>query len=226
MPHSVEDHFHIKVTEYDALIRTLIPYYETVHAMVARWCAAVVPAKARIIELGGGTGALTETIAKQFPDAEVQLWDIDTKMLEVARHRLAPYGSRIKLVERSFDEQLPECDAIVACISLHHIKEADRKTALYANIYRALCSPGVFSNGDSTMTPELLTQKSIYQLWMEYMKGKGISESEAKQHFANWSEEDKYFSLDEEFAMLKTAGFTQPECFWRYAPMTVYGGVK
>ncbi|HEY4613211.1 MAG TPA: class I SAM-dependent methyltransferase [Bacteroidota bacterium] len=226
MSHSVEEHFNIKVTEYDALIRTLIPHYETVHAMVARWCAAVVPKKPRIIDLGGGTGALTATVAEQFPDADIELWDIDTKMLDVAHHRLAKYGSRVRLVERSFDEPLPECDAVVACIALHHIKEPERKTRLYTNIYRALRSPGVFANGDSTMTPEPRTQKAIYRLWMEFMQGKGVSEQEARQHFANWAEEDKYFSLDEEYAMLKAAGFRQPECFWRYAPMTVYGGVK
>ncbi|MCI0707547.1 MAG: class I SAM-dependent methyltransferase [Ignavibacteriae bacterium] len=224
--HSVEDHFHFKVSEYDTLIRNFIPYYETVHAMIARWCAAVVPPKPRIIELGGGTGALTATIAEHFPDAEVELWDIDEKMLELARHRLARYGSRVKCIERSFYEPLPECDAVVACIALHHIKEVDQKTRLYTNVYRSLRSPGVLANGDSTMTPESRTQKAIYQQWLEFMGSKGIPEQEARQHFANWADEDKYFSLDEEFVMLKKAGFQHPECFWRYAPMTVYGGVK
>jgi hypothetical protein len=76
------------------------------------------------------------------------------------------------------------------------------------------------------MTPEALTKDAIYKQWMEFMGAKGISEQESRQHFANWADEDKYFSLEEEFAMLRTAGFQEPECFWRYAPMTVYGGVK
>lgn len=226
MPHSVEDHFHIKVTEYDALIRTLIPEYEAMHAMIARWCAAVLPAAPRIIDLGGGTGSLTEAMAAQFPDATIEVWDIDPAMFDVARHRLERYGKRIQFVERSFAEPLPACDAVVACIALHHVKDLAKKGDIYANIYSALRSPGIFANGDATMNPEPHTREATYQLWKEFMLANGISEPEAMQHFANWADEDRYCSLEEEFTALKGAGFAQPEWFWKFGPMTVYGGVK
>jgi len=224
--HSVEHHFNIDAAEYDKLIRTLIPQYETMHAMVVRWCASVLPEKPRVIDLGGGTGALSAAVAEQFPRAEIEVWDTDKKMLEIASRRLAKYGKRIQLVERSFEEPLPECDGVVACISLHHIKEAERKSTVYSNIHRALHSPGIFSNSDATMNPEHRTQQATYVLWTEFMKSAGIEEQDARQHFANWADEDKYFSLYEEFSALKTAGFAHPECFWKYGPMTVYGGIK
>ncbi len=226
MSHSVEDHFHFHVAEYDRMIRTLIPEYETMHAMIVRWCECVLPSKARIIDLGGGTGSLTAAMAERFTDAEIEVWDIDTKMVEVARHRLEKYSERVRFVERSFEEPLPECDAVVACIALHHIKDSNRKTAIYSNIVQALRSPGIFANGDATMSPELHTQEATYRLWTDFMMTKGMTEAEARQHFANWADEDRYFPLNEEFAMLKAAGFPQPECFWKYGPMAVYGGVK
>lgn len=226
MPHSVEEHFHIRVAEYDQLIRTLIPEYETMHAMIASWCTDIVPSKPYIIDLGGGTGGLTAMMAEKFPNAEIEVWDIDTKMLEVARHRLAKYGSRMRLVERSFEEPLPACDAVVACIALHQVKELDQKEKIYSNIYGALRSPGIFVNGDATMNSEKLTQQATYKLWKEFMMSAGMTEADAQRHFANWKDEDRYFSLEEEFSALNAAGFSQPGCFWKYGPMAVYGGVK
>lgn len=51
-----------------------------------------------------------------------------------------------------------------------------------------------------------------------------ISAEEARQHFAAWAQEDRYFSLQEELNALKHAGFQNPECFWRRGPMSIYGG--
>jgi len=76
------------------------------------------------------------------------------------------------------------------------------------------------------MSSDPRTQEATYRLWMEFMMSNGITEEEARQHFVNWRDEDRYFSLEEEFEALKAAGFAQPECFWRYGPMAVYGGVK
>jgi ubiquinone/menaquinone biosynthesis C-methylase UbiE len=237
MTYSAEQHFHFQVAEYDRIIRTLIPHYETMHAMIVRWCSHVLstqrgdtgadhPPRITVIDLGGGTGSLTAAVAEQFPNADIEAWDIDAKMMEVGRHRLAKYGSRVRMIERSFEEPLPACDAVVACIALHHIRDLDRKTRVYSNIFQALRSPGIFANGDATMSSDPRTQEATYRFWMEFMMSNGITEEEARQHFVNWRDEDRYFSLEEEFEALKAAGFAQPECFWRYGPMAVYGGVK
>jgi tRNA (cmo5U34)-methyltransferase len=226
MSYSFEKHIHVGVTAYDKVIRQLIPEYEQMQEMIARWCKAVLPPDPLIIDLGGGTGGLTAVLAELIPDALIQLWDIDPKMMEIGKVRLSKFGDRIQVLERSFDEPIPRCDAVVACIALHHIKDIARKTAVYANIYRALRSPGLLVNGDATMSLNSRSAQETYRLWTEFMMRRGIGEAEAKQHFANWRGEDHYFSVAEEFNALKNAGFSHPEVFWKYGPMTVYGGVK
>ena len=226
MPYSFEKHIHLEVGEYDRAIRTFIPRYEEMQAMIARWCASVLPPNPVIIDLGGGTGSLSAVIAERLPHAQIQLWDIDPKMMEAGKVRLSKYGSRISLVQKSFEEPLPECDAIVACIALHHVKDLAKKTAIYASIFRALRAPGLFANGDATMSHNAQSAREMYRIWGEFMRGHGISEEESQRHFENWSDEDRYFSLAEEFDALASAGFAHPESFWKYGPMTVYGGVK
>jgi tRNA (cmo5U34)-methyltransferase len=226
MPYSFEKHIHVEVSEYDTVIRKFIPEYGQMQAMIARWCAAILGPNPVIIDLGGGTGSLSAAIAERLPHARIQLWDIDLRMMEAGKARLSKYGDRIQFVQRPFEEPLPECDAVVACIALHHVKDLKKKTRIYANIYRALRSPGLLANGDATMSLNPSSAQETYRIWTEFMLGNGISEEEARQHFANWKEEDHYFSLAEEFDALKRAGFPHPECFWKYGPMSVYGGVK
>jgi hypothetical protein len=43
----------------------------------------------------------------------------------------------------------------------------------------------------------------------------GISGAEARDHFAAWADEYRYFPLDQELAALRRAGFAEVQCFWR-----------
>src|SRR5207244_6149180 len=74
----------------------------------------------------------------KLPAARFTLVDADAAMLEQARGRLAAAGDRIALIEGSFTEPLPGCDAAVAAFSLHHVHDPAQKLALYRNIHRAL----------------------------------------------------------------------------------------
>ena len=122
MAHSVSDHLHVMIADYDRFIRTVIPHYETMRAVQLELLARCLPSDGRVIDLGGGTGALARAVAEKFPGVRVEIWDTDPAMLEVARERCAAFGDRVHFVERSFAEPLPACDAVVACIALHHVK--------------------------------------------------------------------------------------------------------
>src|SRR6218665_284535 len=124
MSHSVEGHLKLNVTDYDRLIRQLVPGYAAMRAAHIELLKKILPTDRRVLvlDLGGGTGALAEAVAEALPLAEVEIWDIDRAMLGVARERCARFADRIRLVARSFTEPLTPCDAVVACIALHHVK--------------------------------------------------------------------------------------------------------
>ena len=226
MPHSVETHLQLPASEYDRIIRMFIPGYEAMHAMQVELLATVLPPDGRMIDLGGGTGSLAYALAERYSGARIEIWDADPKMLAVAEQRLSKYKNRVRLLEKSFGEPLPECDAVVASLALHHIKELQGKRESYSRIFRALRKPGIFFNGDATMSTEKRVKDATYRFWGGFMKSNGMTEEEVQKHFADWAEEDRYFSLHEEFSALAAAGFSQPECFWKYGPITLFGGIK
>lgn len=226
MSHSVASHLQIEIADYDRFIRTIIPGYDAMRAVQLALLDQVLPRRGRVLDLGGGTGALAAAVAGKFPEVKVEIWDTDPAMLAVARERCAGFGERVSYVDRSFAEALPGCDAVVACIALHHVKDLAPKGKIYANIHRALRTGGVFANADATMSSDLRVRGAAHQAWTEFMIGQGISAQQTADYFAQWAKEDYYPPLATELELLRLAGFAEPECFWRTAPFTVFGGVK
>lgn len=226
VPHSVSAHLNVKIADYDRFIRTVIPGYETMRTVQLELLARSLPAAGTVLDLGGGTGALAEAVAERFPQVRVEIWDTDPAMLEVAEQRCARFGHRVVLVERSFTEPLAACDAVVACIALHHVKDMTAKGKVYANIHRALRPHGLFANADATMSPHVPIQKANFDAWAAFIQSQGIPEKQARAYFQEWGKQDYYPPLATEFSLLAAAGFEPPECFWLDAPFAVFGGVR
>ncbi len=224
--HSVEQHLNVGASAYDAAIRTFVPHYDELLGTAVSLLKALAPKKAKILDLGGGTGALTEAVLAGLPEATAELLDIDPKMLEEAMKRLLSVSSRVKVTRGSFFDPLPQCDAVVASLSLHHIRGLAAKTKVYSSILGSLPPGGVFLNLDVTISGDPVLAELTYVRWAQGMRAHGISEPDARQLFRDWAEEDQYFALHEEFAAMLRAGFNEPECFWRRGSATIWGGRK
>lgn len=224
--HSVHEHLGIVPQEYDRKIRTLVPGYERMLSTIGWWLSQTVPQQGRIVELGGGTGALAEAVLRKLPDVRIDIWDIDLGMLGVARERLRDFSERVTLREKSFAEPLDKCDAVIATLSLHHIPTLDAKGAVYANVFAALSPNGIFLNGDCTIDFTEPAHSVTLRYWLEFMSQHGISEAEGRKHFADWAKEDTFQQIFDELTLLSQAGFRRPEIYWREGPMAVYGGMK
>ncbi len=227
MSHSVESHLKLHTGDYDELILKLVPAYPKMRTVQLDLLGlSIPPTGGLVLDLGGGTGALAATIAERFPQALVQIWDVDPQMLRFARTRCADFGERIQYVERSFTGPLPACDAVAACLSLHHVKDLAVKGDIYRHIFEALRPSGIFVNADTSVPTSGLLRERAFRLWAESMRPHGIEEGEARAHFASWAAEDFYTPLSTEFRLLAEAGFSEPECFWREGAAAVFGGVR
>src|SRR3954463_934256 len=49
----------------------------------------------RVLEIGGGSGAMAAELLERYPDTTVVVSDFDEAMVENAAHRLRPYGERV-----------------------------------------------------------------------------------------------------------------------------------
>lgn len=213
--HSVKRHLRVDADGYDAQIRRFIPHYEEMIATGVEVLSALAPAEAHILDLGGGTGALSSAVLAGLPRSRVTVLDVDAEMLAEARRRLAGFGDRVSFEQASFLDPLPAADAVVASLALHHVHDLDTKTALYRAIHDALSPGGVLLNLDAAVSEGERLNRLVFDRMAARMGDHGIGDAEARGHFAAWADEDRYFPLDAELAALRAAGYDEVECVWR-----------
>lgn len=224
--HTVEAHLGLSIADYDREIRRLVPHYDEMVREGLSVLEGLVAPDARIVDLGAGTGRMAEALLSALPSAQVIAVDVDAKMLEAARGRLARFGDRVSFREQSFFDPLPACDAVVASLSLHHVQALDRKIDAHRAIHEALSPGGVLVVLDATVNTHPRIAERTFARWADAMGEHGIDRETAHGHFRSWSKEERYFSIADELAALGRAGFAHPECFWRKGPVSVYGAIK
>jgi len=222
--HSVKRHLDVDADGYDVQIRRLIPHYDEMIATGVELLTALAPPDGHVLDLGGGTGALSSAVLGALPGVRVTVLDVDADMLGEARRRLVGYGDRVAFHEGSFLDPLPAADAVVASLALHHVHDLPTKTKLYRAIRDALPPAGVLLNLDAAATEDKRLNGVLFDRWAARMGDHGITDAQARAHFASWSQEDCYFPLDTELHALRDAGFEEIECFWRRGPSAITCG--
>ena len=224
MSHSVRRHLRVEVDAYDRAIRRFVPGYEEMIRVAAAQVGAAGEGRI-VLELGAGTGALSEAILANESVGAVELVDVDAEMLSRARARLARFGGRARFRTASWDDPLPPCDAVAASLTLHHIPSMDRKRALYRRVAAALPPGGAFVNADATMPAAPREREAARRAWTAHMASRGIGAAEARRRLAEWAEEDTYFPLEDELAAMEAAGF-EARRVWSEPPISVLVGTK
>jgi len=229
MSHSVERHLSVNPAQYDVEIRRFIPGYDAMLEEVTSALTEQLGADARaphILDLGAGTGSLSEHVLQRLPGARLTLIDADPAMLAQARLRLAEMRDRIAISERSFTDPLPACEAAVAALALHHVHDSASKQVLYGNIHRALSDSGVLVIADAMLPETGPLAAPLRRRWAEHLCAQGDTMEAAYGRFAAWAEEDRYFGIDDELRALAASGFGAVDVRWRLGPTAVVVACK
>ena len=218
IPHSARRHLRLGNDTYDVAIRRFIPGYDAMLATAADAVAAVAPEL--VVDLGAGTGALSEALLQRPGINTVELLDVDPEMMEQSRHRLRHFADRVRFTLRSYYEPFSTSDAFAASLSLHHTSTIEAKSVLFGRVFAALRPGGVLVNADLNMPIDRLERQHLYRYWADHLVVSGITEDRAWQYFEEWSEEDTYLSMEVELAELTRIGF-EAEFIWHDGPVGV-----
>ena len=211
---------------YDRARRQLVPCFDDFYGTAVESIPYGRDAAIRVLDLGAGTGLLSDMVARAFPQASISLVDLSPGMLEVARRRFAGEPSRFDLRVMDYTrEPLPgRYEAVVSALSVHHL-DASEKRNLFLKVYSVLCDGGVFVNADQVLgsTPEI--EARYREAWLRQVHARGVSEGDLVAALGRMKE-DKPSTLDEQKAWLEEAGFEQVDCLYKSYGFAVYGGYK
>lgn len=112
------------MSKAEAFMCRSAPWRLLASRVVLPWVLADARLRGSVLEIGGGSGAMAQTVLADHPGVELIMVDLDPAMVVSAGRRLAPFGARAH-AEVADVTQLPFGDAsfdiVVSFIMLHHV---------------------------------------------------------------------------------------------------------
>jgi tRNA (cmo5U34)-methyltransferase len=212
---SVEDFYDQLSNQYTELIRKCVPRYEEIFYNLFHYLPNDLNPQ-QILDLGCGTGNLTEAAIKHFPTAQVHALDISGEILEECKTRFTGIPN-ISYHQQDFNSLCfkPDTfDLVISSIAIHHICDAD-KSKLYKRIYKLLKPGGVLVFVDQTSG----ANQEIYQKHIARWKEEAFKLGSSQQNWDMWMQhQDAHdhhsptvWHLDE----LRKAGFNEVDVIWK-----------
>ena len=225
MTKTLDQQFNQIAGEYDARRTQFIPCFDDFYHTTTEAITCAIPALSRVLDLGAGTGILTECWYRYFPKAEYVLVDIADDMLAAAQERFAG-NPHVSCVHMDFTQGLPEgqFDVIVSGLSIHHLEDV-QKQDLFSRTYEKLPDGGIFVNYDQFCagTPELNHWFDAF--WERQLASTALN----KREMMLWTERrqlDRECSSEEETEMLRKSGFRIVKTIYTYHKFSVIVAVK
>ena len=189
----------------------------------------------KILDLGCGDGILTRELLKIDESISATLVDGSQEMLSKAKEKLSGVEG-INYVRASFQEllrkdvALPNFDFVVSSFAIHHLNLKEKKL-LFKYIYSRLNSGGYFVNIDVVFSPTENLEGWYLLLWKEHIKEvqtrlklEGNYEDIVERYRSN--KDNQPDTLTVQLKALKSAGFKEVDCFYKYGIFTIFGGKK
>ena len=221
----VKEQFNLVAGEYDQNRRKFLPCFDDFYIGMTDLIAHNIAVPERILDLGAGTGLLSQFWMRHYPESQFVLADIAEEMLDVARKRF--YGmANVTYDVLDYTKMLPEgeFDVIASALSIHHLEDED-KQKLFARIYDSLPSGGLFVNYDQFCAGQPEMDQWINSYWENQLEHSGLTDHD----IALWRERkklDRECTVEQEIAMLNECRFRDAACVYSYLKFSVIVAVK
>jgi tRNA (cmo5U34)-methyltransferase len=207
--------------QYDAGVRQVIPFYDTIRSETLDLVRLIAGEPSRWVDTGAGTGTLVELALAAFPRTQFLLADPSEAMLIQARLRLGKASpGRVTLLPAMGSAGLSRAEpplraAVVTAILCHHyLTPPERRAAVQA--CHDILAPGgllvVFENVECD-TPE--GRKLGLERWRRFQLQQGRTPEEVEKHLARFGTELKPVRIAGHLELLRAVGFATAEIFWR-----------
>ena len=178
-----------------------------------------------ILDLGAGTGLLSQFVRQWYPDAHIVLADLSEPMLAKARTRLAGDSNvTFEVTDYTTAPINGTYDSIVSALSIHHIDD-DAKRALFAKIFRALRPGGTFVNAEQVAGPTPALDAVYKSLWLQQVREGGATPDQIADSLYR-QQDDRCASVEDQLHWMREAGFTDADCWFKDNRFAVLAGTR
>jgi len=223
----VREAFDNSARHFDRLRRRLIPRFDDFYGSVLELLEDNLCSEpTHFLDLGAGTGLLSELLLDRFPEATLTAIDISEKMAEQASRRLARFGERVRIVIADYSRiDLPQpTDAVVSALSIHHLADHEKRT-LFRRIHDALHPGGMFINADQSLAPTAAAEQAYHARWLADVRASALADTDLATALERLTLARNAPMIDQ-VSWLHEAGFALADVAWKRYRFTVFWARK
>ncbi len=220
---SLKSKFDRNAKKYDGQRHQIIPNLDQMYSIMTDLASCDIP-RPKILDLGAGTGLLTNYMLKKYYRGHFTLLDISDEMLNIARERFKGNPNFKFINEDYLESNFEKYDMVISSLSIHHLKNHSKRI-IYSKIYESLNKEGIFLNLDQVYAPSSENEDIYQRNWFEKIELKSLSESE-KDLIFDRMKYDKPTTLENNLKWLKNCGFTNVDVFYKYYNFCILYGKK
>ncbi|HUD42868.1 MAG TPA: class I SAM-dependent methyltransferase [Dokdonella sp.] len=211
------------VAHYAERTARIVPGLHGLHAMACVLLAERAPADARVLVVGAGGGLELEAFAERQPGWHFDGVDPSPPMLDLARARLGPFASRIRL-HAGYVHDAPDgpFDAATCLLTLHFLPRDERRRTL-EQIRQRLAPGAPLVVAQHSFPNEGPAQDRWLARYAAYAVAAGAPEAQAHGGIAALKARLPVLTPEQDLALLGEAGFVDAELF--YVALTFRGWV-
>lgn len=181
-----------------------------------------LPADARILVAGAGTGAEVRFLAPQFPFWRFTLIDPSAPMLAVARRHAAAEGFLDRCTFHAdyvSATQVEAHDAATSILVSHFLTDAAARQAYFEDIAARLKPGGKLYTVDLCADESAPSFGEIMGLWLDLLRHGGVPDENIEHYRQAYGRDFSAHEPDEFERLVEAAGFTPPAPVFQAALM-------
>lgn len=221
-PSPVSTHFDADRAEaYDNQFSAMQPIKDAVHLLIQAQFADL-PADARILMAGAGTGAEARYLAPRFPGWRFTLIDPSAPMLAVARRHAEAEGFAERctfIADYVSAAPLDAHDAATSLLVSHFLTETAARQSFFEDIAARLKPGAPLFNLDLSADRNAPTFQDTLGLWLDLLRLGGVAEENREGWVTAYGRDFGVHGPSELEDLIAAAGFTPPAPVYQAAMM-------
>ena len=203
---------------YDNRWAKLAPIRDSLDLLI-RAILSELPADARILCVGVGTGSELINLAQAFPLWRFTAVEPAIAMLDVCRQRVEDCGITARCTfHEGYLDSLPESDFFEAATCLvvsHFIMEKEERRNFFNQIALRLRPQGYLISSDIAYDMSTSDYQSLLEVWLRVMKSAELPEDDIEKMRAAYGRDVAVLPPQEVASIIASAGFDTPVLFFQ-----------
>ena len=201
---------------YDQRFAKLAPLRDALHLLISA-VFADLPAEARILCVGAGTGHELIHLAQKFPRWRFAVVEPSAPMLEVCRQKAEECGITPRCVfHGGYLDSLPPSAAFDAATSLlvsQFILAPEARAGFFRAIAERLRPGGTLASADLASDLASVAHQSLLEVWLRLMKTADFTDDQLEKLRAAYGRDVAILPLEEVSTLITSGGFETPVLF-------------